>query len=388
MRINALYVIIKLVERCNLNCSYCYYYTPENAEVLERQSLMSEEHLDGLIDYVEAALDQVTMRRVVFGFHGGEPTLAKTPRVREFCSKARERLGPKAEVAFALQTNGVHISDDWMKLIVDERIGVGISIDGDKQAHDQYRVDHRGRGSYDRVCSTLEKLLPLDATGHIRVTALAVMGDDFAGLDFYRHLVDTLGIRHLKLLFLDRTSDMVPTDQELQNLGRTLCEIFDHWLLHDRGRVEVEFFDTVVRRILAVNHQRDLMRDQVTIGFALLSDGRVRIQDDFMIASEWFWAQRDLHVSKSRFADYLDQPHLQQLVHELIEAPEECRGCPYIDSCAGGEVAHRFTRERGFDSKSVYCQALKMFHAHVDQRLCSGAQLAIASGRVPEPAFG
>lgn len=378
MRINAMYWIVKLVERCNLNCSYCYYYTQENSEVYERASLMSEGHLADLLNHVEAALETHPMRRVVFGFHGGEPTLAKPARVREFCRRAREQLGSKVEVAFSLQTNGVHVSEDWLKLIVDERMGVGISIDGDRAAHDRYRVDHRGQGSYDRVCATLKRLLPLEAAGHIRVTALAVMGEDFSGLPFYRHLVDSLGIRHIKLLFTDRTAEVPVSTAELDRLGETLCDIFDHWLVHDRNRVEVELFDTAVRRVLAAQHRKAVVRDQVSIGAALLSDGRIRIQDDFMVATDWFWSQRELFVSQSKFDDYLGQPHVQEFVQGLIEAPQDCRDCPHVQTCAGGEVAHRYTRDRTFEGRSVYCRALDVFHTHVARRLQMGAQAAAA----------
>ena len=251
MRINALYVIIKLAERCNLNCSYCYYYTPENSEVYERASLMSDELLDQIISYIDNAVGQNPVGRVVFGFHGGEPTLAKADRVRVFCEEARRRLESRVVVRFALQTNGVHISKAWLKLITDEKMGVGISIDGEKPVHDLHRVDHKGRGSYDRVCDTLETLLPLSYANQIRLTALSVMGPEFTGLNFYFHLVEKLGIRHIKLLFPDRTADMKMPDEELQALGQMLCEVFDHWLLNDRGRIEVTLFDAVVRGILA-----------------------------------------------------------------------------------------------------------------------------------------
>ena len=147
MQINAFYVIIKLVERCNLKCSYCYYYTDENSEVYQRPSLMGTDVLSDLLDFIEDGLSQAPVRRVVFGFHGGEPTLAKAEKVREFCRLARERLENRVEVLFALQTNGVHVSPEWMQLIHDERIGVGISIDGPAQVHDRYRMHHRNRGS-------------------------------------------------------------------------------------------------------------------------------------------------------------------------------------------------------------------------------------------------
>jgi uncharacterized protein len=371
MRIDELYVIIKLVERCNLNCSYCYYYTQENAEVFSRASLMSDQTLDDIIGYVHAAATKEPIRQVIFGFHGGEPTLAKAPRVRAFCENARRRLESITKIFFVMQTNGVHVSDEWLQLMEDERMGVGISIDGTQQTHDRYRVDHKGNGSYERVCQTLRKLLPIEQAGHIRLTALAVMGADFTGLDFYRHLVDELGIRHLKILFPDRTSDMEPPQKELEQLGEMLCEIFDYWLLHDRDRVSIVFFESVIRGLILARRKRG-NGDGVVLGLAVLSDGRIRVQDDYMITSQWFWSQRELFVNQSELRDYLGQPHLQQIVHQTTHEPAACASCAYAKSCAGGEVAHRYKRVDGFDHRSIYCAALFKLYQHVENRLALG----------------
>lgn len=384
MRIDELYVIIKVVERCNLNCSYCYYYTAENAEVYSRASLMSDGTLDDIVSYVRDAVEKQPIGQVIFGFHGGEPTLAKAPRIRAFCKEARQRLEDRTKVFFVMQTNGVHLSDDWLRLMEEQRMGVGISIDGAQEVHDRYRLDHNGKGSYERVCQTLDRLRPLAAAGHIRLTALAVMGTDFTGLDFYRHLVDELGIHHLKILFPDRTGDMVIPEDELAQLGRMLCEIFDHWLLHDRGRVNIVLFEFIIRGLMATRFPR---RDDegVVLGLAVLSDGRVRVQDDYMITSDWFWSQKDLRVSSSALDDYVSQPHLRDIVHQSTHEPEACRSCAYAKSCAGGEVAHRYRKGSGFDHRSVYCSALYMLHEHVERRLSLGeAELA---RRTPERAL-
>ncbi|URX61738.1 radical SAM protein [Luteibacter anthropi] len=372
MRINALYVIVKLVERCNLKCSYCYYYTADNAEVYERPALMASGHLDDLLTFVEQARRDTPFPRVVFGFHGGEPTLAKAAHVRRFCLEARRRLEPELSVGFSLQTNGVHLSDDWLALLAEQRMGVGISIDGPKDIHDRYRMDHRDRGSHDRVRHTLSRLLPLDEGGLIHLTALAVMGDDFSGVPSYRHLVEDLGVRRIKLLFVDRTADEPWSGADQDRLASFLCDTFDYWLTHHRDSVEVIFFETVIRGLLAARHGIRGDRSRITLGFALLSDGRIRIQDDFMVATDWFWSQRDLAIAHATLDDYLGQPHLEALVGSLIEAPAACAGCVYADSCAGGEVAHRYTRARGFENRSVYCQALTAFYRHVDERLLGG----------------
>ena len=373
MQINALYVIVKLAERCNLNCSYCYYYTPENISVFDRPSLMKAAHLDDLIGYITDAVQTHGLKRVVFGFHGGEPTLADPATTRRFCRSVRDRIGKICSVGFILQTNGVFLPDDWISLIEEERMGVGISIDGDRSIHDRYRKDHRGRGSYDRVCQNLLRLQEMDEASKIHLTVLAVMGDDFAGVDTYKKLVNDLRVRKIKPLFVDRTADAPMPASDLEKLGKSLCEMFDYWLENDSSRVEVTLFSSIVRELLAKKHDLRGARDRITLGFAFLSDGRVRIQDDFMVADGWFKGQRELNAKSSKFSDYIDQPHMEQLIAGLVASPKACADCKFSDVCAGGEVAHRYRAGHGFEGRSVYCRSLYMLHEHAQRRLELGA---------------
>lgn len=385
MQINALYVIVKLAERCNLNCSYCYYYTEANSSVYDRPSLMKAAHLNDLIDYIADAVKTYGVKRVVFGFHGGEPTLADATMTGSFCNSVREKIGPICAVGFILQTNGVFLPNDWLALIEKEQMGVGISIDGDKAVHDAFRKDHRGRGSFERVRQNLTKLQALDAASKIRLTVLTVMGDAFTGAETYRKLVDDLNVRRIKPLFVDRTADEPLETSELQRLGEQLCEMFDDWLESDSSRVEVTLFSGIVRELLAKKHQLRGARDRITLGFAFLSDGRVRIPDDFMVADGWFKGQRELHARDSSFADYVEQPHMVELTNGLVAAPKECSDCAFVDTCAGGEVAHRFRTGQGFEGRSVYCHALKMLHEHAQARLESG-EAYLADGSSPRAA--
>jgi uncharacterized protein len=388
MEVGSLYVIMKIVERCNLKCSYCYYYTPDNKEVLERDQVMSAERLGEVVDYVERATTEHSIRQVVFGFHGGEPTLAKVDRIRDFCAAARTRLAGKTKVAFALQTNGVHLSDGWLGLIAQEGMGVGISIDGEKAVHDRYRIDHRGRGSYDRVRANLEKLLQVERdVARTRVTALAVMSPDFTGADAYDHLVETLGIRHVKLLFEDRTADDPIAPEERHSLLQRLCDVFDRWLVRDARKVTVIPFDRLVRGVVRKKFGKAVDTYAPTLGFAVLSDGRVRIQDDFMVARDWFWSQATVSAAASSFEDYVMQPHLRELVRNLKAPPPPCRDCKYALVCRGGEVAHRYKKENGFDNRSVYCDVLFGLCRHIEQRLFAaseGTDSTVSPGTVTE----
>jgi len=334
---------------------------------------MSVELLDRLIDYVGHAVDGNDIGEVVFALHGGEPTLAKPEVVRDFCTKARNRLaGRVSTVYFAIQTNGVFLSDAWLQLIRDEGINVGVSLDGDKESHDEYRVDHRGRGSYDRIRLNLEKLKEATASPQVNLSALTVMEPAFKGLDYYLHMIDELGLRDLKLLFADCSNDNPPEAVDARRLGAALCSIFDHWLLNDSKRVRMGFFQQAVRGVLEARLRRSSPPNGITIGCSVLSDGRVRISDDFMAPAAWFAAQQEHSIFDSTFADWCTQPHVKESVQAKFEVPTACRSCAHAESCGGGEIPHRYSKENGFDNPSAHCATLKIFYDHLTQRLLSG----------------
>lgn len=372
--VSSLFVIIKIAERCNLNCSYCYYYADSNSEVYARPTRMSPELLGSVVEFLASSLRQVSIDHLVFVFHGGEPTLARSEPIRDFCRQARAALGPRVRpLRFALQTNGLRIPPAWQKLVFEEQIHVGVSIDGDRETHDAMRVDHRGRGSYDRIRASVAHLRQLaDGPGLPPIGVIAVMGDSFRGLETYRHLVDSLGFEHLKFLFPDASRDTVELDRLAQlRLAGQLCEIFDHWLVHDQTRVEVELFDEAVRRNLAARVIPDAPA-RPSLGLSVLSDGSVRISDDYMAATDWFASQAPFSVERGTLEDWLSQPRVRQILDASASVPTGCRSCRHARACGGGEVAHRYSSDRGFDNPSAYCTVLTLLHDHIHARLEEG----------------
>lgn len=113
-------LIVKLTNRCNLDCSYCY----EDIAVGQDMSLVT---FGQLADQVMASSRHGLIK---FVFHGGEPTLVHSEWFRSATTYARRsayELGKEAK--FAIQTNGISLTDEKIQLLLDLEIGVSISID-------------------------------------------------------------------------------------------------------------------------------------------------------------------------------------------------------------------------------------------------------------------
>ncbi|MHC4085109.1 MAG: radical SAM protein [Planctomycetota bacterium] len=131
---------------CNIDCRYCFYKdrAPEFGKGRQR---MSDEVLEKLVkDYM-----QLHFPVVGFAWQGGEPTLMGLDFFRRAVALQKKYGSPGQQISNTLQTNGVLLDEKWCKFFHENKFLLGISIDGPKEFHDYYRVDHSGTGTFDRV---------------------------------------------------------------------------------------------------------------------------------------------------------------------------------------------------------------------------------------------
>jgi uncharacterized protein len=95
-------------------------------------------------------------------------------------------------VDFSLTTNATLLTEEIVDFLSTHRIGVTVSIDGDKELNDRMRVFHDGRGSYEVIAPKIKDLLRRHRTNSIgaRVTLTSQVSDVKR---IYRHLTEELG---------------------------------------------------------------------------------------------------------------------------------------------------------------------------------------------------
>ena len=130
---------------CNLRCRYCFYREERQEEGCG--SFLPEQTLRTVF---EKLLTGVTGPCNIV-YQGGEPTLCGVEYFRRAAALAKEYAAPGAVLCHAIQTNGMLIDDTWAEFLAQEHFLVGISLDGPRSIHDQYRVDAAGNGTHARV---------------------------------------------------------------------------------------------------------------------------------------------------------------------------------------------------------------------------------------------
>jgi uncharacterized protein len=139
---------------CSLSCRYCYaaagtYGGGQQGWMDERIAL-------------EAVLWAARSHGSVGHLHffGGEPTL--NPRVIDLVCEFSRRLpdmglgrrGP----TLGLTTNGLHLDERVLKMIVRHGMSVTVSVDGPREIHDALRARRDGSGSFERVVIGIHRL--------------------------------------------------------------------------------------------------------------------------------------------------------------------------------------------------------------------------------------
>ena len=144
-------VLLQTTNACNLRCIYCSASCGET----ERRDL-SEDDCHLLLEQLPAILKEG--ERVRFLWHGGEPTLLSAKKfqaMQEILSKIKAQGHP---VEFSIQTNGYTISSDWLDVLEQFKMGVGLSLDGPSSLHDEMRISTNGSGSYQKIIANLKDM--------------------------------------------------------------------------------------------------------------------------------------------------------------------------------------------------------------------------------------
>ncbi|HEY7939579.1 MAG TPA: radical SAM protein, partial [Acidimicrobiales bacterium] len=179
---------------CNLDCEYCFFLSKEALYPGDRFR-MGDELLD---TYIRQLLESHTTPEVTIAWQGGEPTLMGVDHFRRAIELVEQYRRPGQTVEHTIQTNGTLLTDEWCELLAEHHFLVGISIDGPPELHDRYRVDKKGRPTYDRVVRGLDLLKQHGVDWNVLCTVNAA--NQHAPLDVYRFFRDDLGARHIQFI--------------------------------------------------------------------------------------------------------------------------------------------------------------------------------------------
>lgn len=129
---------------CNFRCIYCY------EKGCEKKGTMSKEVQDAIVNYVERRA--TTIGNLSITWYGGEPLLALdiienlTERFLDICSRN------KINYSAGIVTNGYLLNKKNLDRLVKCKVNhCQVTIDGDRETHNQRRPHYLGVDTYDTI---------------------------------------------------------------------------------------------------------------------------------------------------------------------------------------------------------------------------------------------
>jgi uncharacterized protein len=363
-------LVVKVASRCNLNCTYCYMYNMGDSTYKNQPKVMPDAVVDAMLEKTLLHCIRHGIREFAFVFHGGEPLLAGFEFYEKFVSKALDQLLPDVKPIFVIQTNATLLTEEWCKLLGRLQIQVGISLDGTPEDNDMFRIDHAGKGSYEKIIRGL-KIAQQSPFLINEPGILSVLNVNADPIKTYEHLKG-LRVKRVNFLFPDSTYDQPPPQSFTKNetaYADWLIQLFDRWLDEPNGeRINISLFEGIIMAILGIEASDEFMGSANNELLVIETNGGIEAVDVLRICGDGF-TKRNANVLTHEFDDAMenDLAKLYNLSHKKL--CKQCMACPVKDICGGGYLPHRYSHKSGFNNPSVYCHDLLKLITHIQNKV-------------------
>ncbi|MEV0997200.1 FxsB family cyclophane-forming radical SAM/SPASM peptide maturase [Nonomuraea sp. NPDC050202] len=361
--------VLKIHSRCDLACTYCYMYEMADQSWRARPLRMASEVVRAVAARIAEHVRDHDLPSVELVLHGGEPLLVRPEEIDRLVTTVRDAVG--APVAVTVQTNAVRLDRTYLRLFDRLDIGVGVSLDGDRRAHDRSRRTADGRGSHDKVAAGLRLLTeqPFERLFRGLLCTVDLRNDP---LETYQALL-AFGPPTIDFLLPHGTWSQPPPglgdDGSGGDGGGTpyadwLIAVFDHWYAAPARPTNVRLFDEIIFLLVGGRSASEQVGLSPTAMVVVETDGEIE-QSDILKSAYAGAPGTGFHVLRNSFDEVLTLPSIAARQIGWAGLCATCRACPVARVCGGGHYAHRYRPGSGFLNPSVYCADLLRLITHV-----------------------
>jgi len=353
------FVLVKLASRCNIDCTYCYWF--RDADVYKKPAVLTVDAEDAFCRRLEDHIRKYSLDEFLMVFHGGEPLLFPKHRfvaLQKKLAAIEDRTG--CTIQRGVTTNAILIDADWIKIFKTHDVLVSVSLDGPAEIHDKVRVDFKGRGTH---AATMRGLELLRAAG-IEPGLISVCNPATDPARLLAYIVDELDIKQFDILPPDAKHGDNPPP-----IADYFIKLFDVWYDTYAARgVRISTLDAMIRGLSGHLSASDTIGLGLVETVTLMTDGSLEPLDVLRIAGDGSTASQS-NVFANALQDVQDDPRWLAAFKASLALPEVCRKCEFLDACGGGHLAQRWSAERQFDNPSVYCESWKRIFSHLWARI-------------------
>ena len=338
---------------CNLRCRYCFYYDVADNREVKNYGIMNDDTLENMVKKVFDDVEHTAN----FAFQGGEPTMAGIEFFEKFHKFVEKYNTKKIIVNFSLQTNGTLLNKKWLELFKKHNYLIGLSLDGNKEMHDTFRIDAKGEGTFSRVLKAAKMMRKAEVEFNILCVVNKLIAQNGKLVyNFFRNN----GFRYYQFIpCLDSLSCSEEKDYTLtaEDYGKFLDETFNLWYedMMSGKRISVRHFDNYTKILLGEEPEACDMVGHCNMNAVLESDGSM-YPCDFYVLDEF----KVGNINESSFEELFKSEAEMRFLRTSLAVDEKCKVCRYFKICRGGCRRHKeLTAEGNYENR--FCESYKYF---------------------------
>lgn len=342
-------IVLNITRRCNLDCIYCFAGDVKGETGMNQTT--GRKSIDRVLELPKKS------RKVVF--HGNEP-MTNFELIRDLVQYS------KGQIEFCMQTNGTLFTNDQIKYLVENNVGISISIDGLAKHQDKCRPLIGGASSYDRIISNIRKVRA--AQGNISLITV-ISRYNVNDLEEILESFEEEGVSSVCFnpAYPDGKTDFCP-DQ--QTLIKSMIKLFNREIernISNKPGISITNFKDLLRTFFSPRTTYNCARCSGTPIHPLIGidvDGTIYPCDLFWGKSEF----RIGNITDMSIKESLNSPKNFR-VYRNIDNVKPCNKCEWKMFC-GAECPGTSIRCTGsIADKGFYCEYRKAILEYVASKI-------------------
>ncbi|MBS3060273.1 MAG: radical SAM protein [DPANN group archaeon] len=340
----SLLVVFHMTQNCNYKCVYCYAGAGKGASL----------DIKNALQMVDVLGTQTKFKKSEIEFHGGEPLLEfeKIKQVIEYAKKYDN-------IKFSMQTNGSLLDMEKLEYLTQNKVGIGVSIDGPAMIHDKQRVAHDGAGTFEKTNNVLNSFE--DKKRKVGIITVCTTNTIEHKEDYFNFLVGN-GIKSFSInpMFPMRrgseNNQLVPINEQLLEMTKFMIEKVKSNNKTVKHKIRFRNIDEIISKIVNPDYYYRCLespcgagRDMVGLG----EDGNVYMCEElvgiekFKIRNNNYDLDKILENGTKRAADCASRNI------------KKCQECAFINYCPGTCLGKRYAQTGSEKEASTLCEFYK-----------------------------
>ncbi len=344
--------IIKLTESCNFSCDFCRYANSTESNLMDInlcKNVIWEICKFNMLQHYNS---------IHLIFHGGEPLLWGKENFREIIKFQYDLCRKYKKVSFvnSLQTNGLLIDREWIKIFHELNINIGVSIDGPDELN-----FHHGKSSDDSKI-VLDKIKLLQEM-KCKFGLLSVITNKHENRaeDYYNFLIKH-NIHNVGLCYCFSNKDK-SVDNDI--LSKFLIELFDLYF-ENEYTLNIREFNSALNKIMG--------GDKVCCSFC----NRMKCGNYITINGNGNVGYCDTYEKNERIMGNININSLNSIVNskkfKLFQEKSKkvfedyCINCSIKHICGGGCYRHDILNSNG-EVENYFCSTYKKLYNYIEEKV-------------------